>query len=79
MYDELGIDFKTDMAENIHVNFSGSKKLTEYLGNYIVNNYEVTDHRGDSEYSSWDIDAEINRRNREEIGDLPAQPLPEGW
>ena len=77
MYDELQLDFKRDMAENIHVNFSGSKKLTDYLGNYIVSNYDVTDHRGDPKYSSWDIDAEINRRNREEIGDLPPQPAPE--
>jgi len=77
MYDELGLDFSTDMAENIHVNFSGSKKLTEYLGKYIDDNYNLEDHRGDERYSSWDVDAEINRRNREEIGDLPPQPAPE--
>lgn len=78
MYSELGLNFKTDMAEGIHLNFSGSKKLTEYLGNYIASNYDIVDHRGDPLYSSWDIDAEINRRNRQEIGDLPSQPLPEG-
>lgn len=64
MYDEVGIDFSTDMAENIHLNFSGTRKLTEYLGNYIVDNFDVTDHRGDTKYSSWDVDAEINRKNR---------------
>jgi len=78
MYDEVGIDFKTDMAEAIHLNFSGTKKLTEYLGRYISDNYEIPDHRGDSLYSSWDVDAEINRNNRQQIGDLPPQPLPEG-
>ena len=64
MYDELSIDFSTDMAEKVHLNFSGTKKLTEYLGNYIVINYDIPDHRGDAKYSSWDIDAKINRENR---------------
>ncbi len=76
MYDEVGIDFSTDMAENVHLNFSGTKKLTQYLGNYITANYEVPDHRGDEKDSSWDVDARINRENRE-IGDEPPQPLPE--
>lgn len=69
MYDELSLDFSTDMAEKVHLNFSGTKKLTEYLGKYIVDNYEITDHRGDPMYSSWDIDAAINRENRSQ-GDL---------
>lgn len=76
MYDELNLDFKTDMAENVHLNFSGTKKLTSYLGDYIVSNYEITDHRGDPEYSSWDVDAERNRRNRE-IGDQEPVEMPE--
>lgn len=68
-YDELKLDFTRDMAEDIHLNLSGSKKLTEYLGSYVVNNYEVTDHRGDINYSSWDVDADINRAIREEEGE----------
>ena len=64
MYDELSLDFTTDMAEKVHLNFSGTKKLTEYLGNYIVNNYDIPDRRGDAKYSSWDVDAKINRDNR---------------
>ena len=64
MYDELGLDFTKDMAEIVHLNFSGNKKLTDYLGKYVKENYELVDHRGDSKYSSWDIDAEINREIR---------------
>lgn len=66
MYDELGLDFQTDMSEDIHVNLAGSQKLTEYLGKYVKEGYEVADHRGDALYSSWDKDAEINRQIREE-------------
>lgn len=76
MYDELGIDFSTDMAENVHLNFSGTKKLTQFLGNYIKENYDIPDHRGDEKYSSWDVDAQINRQNRE-IGDQPPQTISE--
>lgn len=70
MYDAIGLDFATDMAEDIHVNLSGSKKFTEYLGNYIKNNYEIEDHRGDEKYSSWDFDADANRRIREYEAEL---------
>lgn len=64
LYDEIGLDFKSDMAEPLHLNMSGNKKWTEYLGNYIVNNYEITDHRGDNNYDSWVKDAIINSQNR---------------
>lgn len=64
LYDEIGLDFKQDMAEPLHLNMSGNKKWTEYLGNFIVENYEITDHRGDKNYNSWVKDALINSQNR---------------
>lgn len=64
MYDELDIDFSSDYAENLHMNFSGTKKYSSYLGQYIVNNYDITDHRGDIRYASWERDALICRHNR---------------
>lgn len=60
----MGIDYGTDFAENVHLNFSGTKKLSEYLGKYVKDNYDLEDHRGDANYSSWDRDALINRQNR---------------
>jgi len=63
-YDEMGLDFKTDMAENIHVNLSGSKKWSKYVATLLKENYKLTDHRGDPEYSSWDVDALVNRQER---------------
>lgn len=64
LYDELGIDFATDFAEELHMNFSGTEKYSSYLGKYITDNYDVTDHRGDKKYASWEADALINRQNR---------------
>lgn len=40
------IDYKTDMAdENSHLNLSGAKKVSSYLGRYISDNYELEDCR----------------------------------
>lgn len=48
------IDFNTDMEDqNAHLNPSGGNKVTHYIGNYIAENYDLTDHRGDEEYSKW--------------------------
>lgn len=77
-YNEMGLDFKTDMAENIHVNLSGSKKWSSYVAKQLKDKYELVDHRGDNNYASWDVDALWNRQDRlrydlnhmESIGDI---------
>jgi hypothetical protein len=43
--DETGIDGETDFADSGHLNDSGAVKVADFLGEYIVNNYEVTDMR----------------------------------
>ena len=45
LYEEAQIDGKTDFADSEHLNAKGAAKLADYLGEYIVNNYEVTDFR----------------------------------
>ena len=57
-YDEIGIDFDTNFSDVNHVNYLGSIKYTHYLINYISNNYQLVDHRGDPKYSQWDLDYE---------------------
>lgn len=48
------IDFDTDMNDkSAHVNDSGARKITAYLGNYIKENYSVPDRREDKKYTSW--------------------------
>lgn len=66
-YDEMGMDFATDMAEELHLNYSGNEKFTRYFGNYIKDNYTIADHRGDTEYSSWDVDAKRQRIERSNL------------
>ena len=49
------VDFSSDcLDENSHLNGSGGRKVTEYLGNYLAEHYDLQDHRGEAEYVGWD-------------------------
>lgn len=54
MNDEIGLDFTTDYADNHHLNVYGGAKVTEYLGRYLTENYNLPDHRGGKGYDKWD-------------------------
>lgn len=43
--DEMGIDCSTDFCDKNHMTISGATKVADYLGKYIVENYDVTDMR----------------------------------
>jgi len=62
LYDEIGIDYKTDIADGLHLNIWGSNKFSSYLGKYLVENYEIPDHRGDALYESWEQNSLIHRQ-----------------
>ena len=48
------INYNTDMNDpTAHVNDSGSKKLTKYIGDYITKKYKLPDHRNDAEYADY--------------------------
>lgn len=52
--DEIGIDLSKDSWDNgDHLNFTGCKKTTAYIGNWLHNNCSLEDHRGDNLYDSW--------------------------
>ena len=54
-YDEIGLDFSLDFADLGHLNHRGNRKFTEYLGDYLVDNYDFIDRRNDESgiYDSW--------------------------
>ncbi|MBR4151297.1 MAG: hypothetical protein IKR08_07995, partial [Firmicutes bacterium] len=39
MNDLTGLDMKTDFADRAHLNESGNRKITDFLANYIKENY----------------------------------------
>ena len=40
--DEMGFDFRTDMADMYHVNEAGMAKVTDYLGAYLMEHYDFS-------------------------------------
>ncbi len=51
---ETGLDVSDIWTDNIHLNTNGGRKISSYLANYIIDNYELQDHRGDKAYQSWE-------------------------
>jgi hypothetical protein len=51
------IDYKTDLYDaDSHLNPSGARKITDYLGNYLMENYDLSDQRNNEAYSGWYTD-----------------------
>ncbi len=53
MLDEVPIDFTTDMKDEGHMNPAGAAKVTAYLGQYIMAQYDIADRRDDPAWASW--------------------------
>ena len=52
-YKDMKIDYKTDFYNYNHMNIYGSDKYTDFLANYINENYNLKDRRKDKKYSDW--------------------------
>ncbi|MBQ8827735.1 MAG: hypothetical protein IJZ90_01155 [Clostridia bacterium] len=61
MDEELKLVDEDYWTDNDHLNTNGSRKITQYLGEYLKSNYDIADRRGDARYSSWNINA-LNAR-----------------
>lgn len=59
--DDMELDFENDMADGAHLNLSGTSKFSEYFGRLLREVYIIPDRRGNKRYSSWDVDANIQR------------------
>lgn len=62
MFKELGFNFKTDMVNAGHLNIFGAEKVTLNLGEYLKENFVLTDHRNDVSYKEWNADYMLNSR-----------------
>jgi len=52
--DEVGLNEETDFADIGHLNTNGAVKVANYLGEFLVNHYELTDMR-EIEGNPWEI------------------------
>lgn len=51
--DAMELDWERDLYNSKHVNYIGAEKYTAYLLDYLVEHYDLEDHRGDAKYDSW--------------------------
>lgn len=52
--DKTGIDLSTDFMDQIHFNYLGAKKITNYITKYLISTNKFYDHRGDNKYILWE-------------------------
>lgn len=51
------VDLEVDCSDkNSHLNGSGGRKVTSYIGQYIDAHYEISDRRAEEAYADWDED-----------------------
>lgn len=53
---EIGLADETDFVDDFHCNAYGAKKVTDYVRDYLMENYQLEDHRRDVKYALWDQD-----------------------
>ena len=51
---ELGFDYTTDFLDHYHLNGYGAEKLTRFFADFLTENYDLEDHRGDKGYEQWE-------------------------
>ena len=56
-YEEIGIDFAKDFQDPAHVNCLGAEKVTAFLEDYLEEHYDLPDHRGETGYEDWNLQA----------------------
>lgn len=47
------VDFDIDFSDKNHLNVSGADKITQFLGEYLSDNFDLQDHRSDDEIKVW--------------------------
>lgn len=50
-------DYETDcFDQQAHLNFSGGQKVTDYIGAYLAEHFDLKDRRGEAAYAGWEQD-----------------------
>lgn len=66
-YEKIGLDPMRDFAEGHHLNYYGAEKFSSYLGEYLVKHYNLSSHKGESGYETWQANSEFYTKQAENI------------
>ncbi|MBQ9123841.1 MAG: hypothetical protein IJY10_10180 [Lachnospiraceae bacterium] len=53
MQEELELNIQSDFIDFQHTNYWGAKKVTQYMGSLLTEEFHLADHRGDKNYHLW--------------------------
>lgn len=54
MDEKIGIDWETDTRDGgNHLNYYGAVKVSDFMCGYLMEKYDLTDHRNDPYYEQW--------------------------
>lgn len=67
--EELGIDWERDsLDKGDHLNLSGAWKVTDFIGTYLHENFDLPDRREDEAYASWnELGKKYEERAKEKL------------
>lgn len=52
--DVIGVNWEKDTYDGgIHLNIEGAEKLTQFIGDFLVQNYRLPNHKYEEKYQSW--------------------------
>lgn len=68
-YDTIKLNFEEDFNDKSHLNYKGSCKFTEYLGEEIKTKYSIPDRRGLEKWESWDRHVSEIKENANKLSD----------
>lgn len=47
------VDYDTDLCDPDHLNVSGARKISDFLGKFLADRFQLEDRRADSRYANW--------------------------
>lgn len=62
--EENVVDYNCDLYDEKHLNPSGARKITDYMGVYLKANYDLADRRNDDSYRDWTENYEVYRQEK---------------
>lgn len=51
--EEMNLDYQKDFYNTYHMNVYGAEKYTRFVANYLLENYQLNDHRNDDNKDIW--------------------------
>ena len=77
LYDVIELDFTSDFRDAEHVNNYGAQKVTSYIADFLVTNYNLRSHKGEKGYELWELNSRFLEGKRVENSLLDADGINE--